>query len=347
MRIAEPPRSLRLTIDREALAENWRTLDTLSGDAATGAAVKADAYGIGVDIAVPTLRDAGCRQFFLAHWSEVPAVLAHVEADAVSILHGVRNAEEAAFAKGTGAVPVINSPRQAAIWRDAGGGTCHVMVDSGMNRLGMSLADLGDPVVQSLQVDALMSHLASADEDTAQNADQLAVFRKAVPLLAAKRLSLSNSAGIALGADFNIDLTRPGLALYGGIPHPALRGKIRQVAFPQAAIIQTRDLSPGDKVGYNAKWIAERPTRAGTVSLGYADGFMRLMGQGSALHFGEHELPILGRVSMDMVVVDLGESGAGEGDFLDVPFDLPDLAARSGLSQYEILTGLGRRFERF
>lgn len=342
----EPPRSLRLRIDRDALTANWRALDRLSGDAMTGAAVKANGYGLGIHAVVPTLRDAGARQFFLAHWSEVAAVLEHVDGSAISVLHGIRNAEEAAYARATGVIPTINSLRQAALWTQSGGGTCHLMVDSGINRLGLAPSEVGDPAVQALEIDILMSHLASAEEESAQNARQLRIFQDIIPSVRAKRLSLANSAGIMLGAEYCFDLTRPGLALYGGIAQPALSSHISQVAYPQAAIMQTRDLLPGDSVGYNALWTAERPTRVGTVSIGYADGFLRMMGPGSALQHGEHALPVLGRVSMDMTVVDLGNSNAKEGDFLDLPGNLPALSRSSGLSQYEILTLMGQRFDR-
>ena len=342
----EPPRSLRLHIDRAALASNWQVLNKQSSNAVAGAAVKADAYGIGVDVAVPTLRDAGARDFFLAHWSEVPPVLEHVGGKAVSVLHGVRNLEEAAFARATEVVPVINSLRQARLWTESGGGACHLMVDSGINRLGLAPSDLGDPLVQALEVDILMSHLASADEDSAQNARQLEVFQSATGQVQSKRLSLANSAGIMLGTDYHFDLTRPGLSLYGGIAHPDLAGRIAQVAYPQAAVIQIRELSPGDAVGYNATWVAEHPTRVATVSLGYADGFMRMMGNRTALQHGNISLPVLGRVSMDMIVIEVGESDLKEGDFVDLPFDIYDLASRSGLSQYEILTSIGQRFDR-
>ncbi|WP_340587723.1 alanine racemase [Erythrobacter alti] len=340
------PRSLRLRLDRAALAANWQALNKLSGAAEAGAAVKADAYGLGVDAVVPTLRDAGARTFFLAHWSEVPAVLRHVDGSAVSVLHGVRNAKEAAYSRAIGVVPVINSLRQAQLWQESGGGTCHVMVDSGINRLGLAPRELSDPAVRSLDIDILMSHLASADENSPQNARQLGVFSDVLSGVEARRHSLSNSAGIMHGADYHFDVTRPGLALYGGIAHQALANYIAQVAYPQAAIIQIRNLSPGDAVGYNAKWVADRPTRAATVSIGYADGFLRSMGTGGALQHGDERLKILGRVSMDMIVVDVGSSGVKEGDFLDLPFNLPEMSHRSGLSQYEILTILGDRFDR-
>lgn len=341
-----PAPSLRLRIDTDALQANWRYLDSQAPGAATGAAVKANAYGLGVDKVVPALRDAGANELFLAHWSEVPDVIAYSEGTEISVLHGVRNDEEARFAMQTEVAPVINSLAQAAIWNAAGGGTCHLMVDTGINRLGVSPDDLSDPAIKSLDIDILMSHLASADEDSAQNAAQHKAFVGAMPSLRARRYSLSNSAGIMLGADYHFDLTRPGIALYGGSVHPDMESHIAQVAFPEAAVIQMRDLKPGDAVGYNATWTAKKTLRAATISIGYADGFLRQMGPGGALQHEGKALPIIGKVSMDMIVVDASDSALREGDFVEIPMYLPEIAARSGLSQYELLTVVGHRFAR-
>ena len=342
-----PPPTLRLRIDGEALAANWRALAALSGKAATGAAVKAAAYGLGIAQVAPVLRRAGALDFFVAHWSEVPALLAHVPAGEVSVLHGPLTAEDCAFARAAGVRPVINSVFQARLWNEFGGRPCDLMVDTGINRLGVPLADLGDPAIAALQVDTLMSHLASADEDVPQNAEQLARFTHAAAQIPARRRSMANSAGIALGPRYAFDLTRPGMALYGGLPRPEMAGAIRQVAFPQAAVLQLRDLAAGDSVGYNAVFTAPRAMRAATVSLGYADGFLRCWTWRWALRLGAAELPLLGRVSMDMVVVDATAApGLREGDWLDVPYALPEASAACGLSQYELLTALGRRFVR-
>jgi alanine racemase len=335
-----------LRLDAEALADNWRALDRMSGGAAAGAAVKADAYGLGIDNVAPVLRKAGATDFFVAHWSEVPALLRHVPASQVAVLHGPLRPEDVQFARATGVRPVINSLPQARRWLDAGGGPCDLMVDTGINRLGLSPGEIGDPLIGSLEIDTLMSHLASADEDVAQNERQLALFEEIAPQIPARRRSLANSAGVALGERFAFDLTRPGLSLYGGIPRPELAA-IRQVAHPQAAVLQLRHLSSGDSVGYNATFTADRPMLAATVSLGYADGFLRRWSGKGALRFGEATLPLLGRVSMDMVVVDCSAApGLCEGDWLDVPYSLPEAATRCGLSQYELLTLLGRRFRR-
>jgi len=340
-----PPPTLRLQLDETALAANWRALDRLSSGADAAAAVKADAYGLGAAKAVPVLREAGARHFYVAHWSEVPAVIEHVPPAQVSVLHGPIRAEDAAYARAIGVRPVINSVHQARVWAAAGGGACDLMVDTGINRLGVSPGEVGDPAIAAIEVETLLSHLACADEDVAMNTAQLARFGEVARAVPHQRLSLCNSAGIALGTAYHFDQTRPGLSLYGGVPRPELAGEIRQVAFPQAAVIQLRDLSPGDSVGYNATFTAGRAMRAGVVSLGYADGFLRCWGGKGALRHGEARLPLLGRVSMDMVVIDLAEAPTlREGDWVDVPWRLPEAAAASGLSQYELLTGLGRRF---
>ncbi len=342
---AKPPGTLRLKIDTDALAKNWQALRSMGGSAQAGAAVKANAYGLGVDRAVPALRDAGARDFFVAHWCEVYDVARHVPAEQISVLHGLLTPQDAAYSKAIVARPVINSLHQAKLWLDAGGGTCDLMVDTGINRLGLPLSQIGDPLIAKLDIDILLSHLASSDEDSPLNQLQLSRFGQVCEAIPARRRSLANSAGIALGKDYAFDLTRPGLALYGGVPRGELAQSIRQVAFPQAAIIQTREIGRGDSVGYNASFTASGPMRIGTVSLGYADGFLRSWGAKGALMHGGARLPLLGKVSMDMIVVDLANAPElAEGDWLDVPYALPEAAAASGLSQYELLTVLGSRF---
>ncbi len=339
-----PPPSLRLIIDNQALAGNWQALDRMSGTARAGAAVKADCYGLGVDRCVPALWEAGCRDFFVAHWSEVPGVVAHVPANRVAVLHGPQTPEDAAFARETGVRPVLDSLRQARLWGEAGGGPCDLMIDSGINRLGIAPDELDDPAVQSLDVHTLLSHLACADEDVAMNARQLAVFRDCLPAISHRQASLANSAGIALGGDYAFNLTRPGLALYGGVPRPELAGRIAQVAYPQAALIQTRTIGAGASVGYNATFLAPADMRIGVVSLGYADGILRSWAGAHFLH-GERKLPILGKVSMDMIVIDLDAAPElGEGDWVELPYHLPNAAQQTTLSQYELLTILGNRF---
>jgi len=300
-----PPATLRLSIDRDALAANWRALDRLSGAARAGAAVKADAYGLGVAVVAPVLRDAGCEDFFVAHWQEVPALLEDVPANRVAVLHGPLTPADAAFAKGAGVRPVINSLRQAQLWIDAGGGTCDLMVDTGINRIGLGMADLTDPLIGRLQIDVLHSHLASADEDSALNAAQQSRWNAARGFVQHKRASLANSAGITLGSDYHGDLTRPGLALYGGVPCAALAAEISQVVTPEAVLLQIRDIAAGGSVGYNTTFVADRAMRIGVVSLGYADGYLRAWSGKGMLRSLGRPVPTIGRVSMDMTVVDL------------------------------------------
>jgi len=344
---ATPPASLRLALDQAALAANWRALDALSGTARAGAAVKADGYGLGAERVVPVLRAAGCEDYFVAHWGEAGAIAGLVNPARIAVLHGPLNHVDAAYARAMGIKPVINSLPQARLWLETGGGLCDLMIDTGINRLGLPVAQLGDEAVTRLKLDVLHSHLASADQDSALNAVQLRRWQAARAQVVHARASLANSAGIALGPAYHGDLTRPGLALYGGVPRTEMAGRIRQVARPQAVLIQVRQVSAGEGVGYNSTFIAPRPLRLGVVSLGYADGYLRCWSGKGLMHSQGVDLPVLGRVSMDMTVLDLSAAPAlGEGDWVELRYDLPQAMQLSGLSQYELLTLLGRRFDR-
>ncbi len=343
-----PPSALSLDIDDEALAGNWRALDRLSGKAEAGAAVKADGYGLGVGKVVATLRDAGCRSFFVAHWSELAGLSGLVAPGAISVLHGPMTPAEAAYARAIGAKPVINTPRQARLWLDAGGGRCDLMVDTGMNRLGLPLNEIGDEAVGRLDVDVLMSHLVSADEDVPLNEIQRRRWDQARGRVTHRRASLCNSAGIVLGSAYHGELTRPGLSLYGGVQRAALETHIRQVVRPLAAILQVRRIEAGESVGYNATFVAQRPMRVGTIALGYADGYLRCWSGGKGAMLSQsRRLAVLGRISMDLTGIDLTDAlDLAEGDWVEAEYSLPEAAVTSGLSQYELLTGLGRRFGR-
>lgn len=342
-----PASALRLGFDPHALQSNWQALDRLSGRARAGAAVKADGYGVGVRQVVPVLHAAGCHDFFVAHWSEVPALLDLVAPGSISVLHGPLNDADAAFARACGVKPVINSLPQARRWLAAGGGRCDLMVDTGINRLGLPMDEIGDECLRALEIDVLLSHLVAAEEDIALNPLQRDRWRQACAVIPHARASLANSAGIALGESFHGDLTRPGIALYGGIPRGEMAGSIRQVVHPQAAIMQVRQVATGDTIGYNATFTALRPMRVGTIALGYADGYLRCWSGKGRFHADGQELPVLGRVSMDMTVIDLSHApGLVEGDWVTADYALPQAATASGLSQYELLTLLGRRFSR-
>lgn len=347
MRPDEPTPPLRLTLDAHALIHNWRALDRLSGAARAGAAVKADGYGLGARRVVGALTGAGCDEFFVAHMAEAGPLLDLVPASAIAVLHGPLTAQDAAYAKANGIRPVINSLRQAQLWTHAGGGTCDLMVDTGINRLGIPMVDLGDPAVQGLAIDVLHSHLASADEDGPQNELQRRRWDEARSHVPHARASLANSAGIMLGPDYHGDLTRPGIALYGGVPCVALAGTIRQVARPEAVIMQVRNIAAGEGIGYYSTFTAPSAMRVGVISLGYADGYLRCWSGKGAMLAGGARLPVLGRVSMDMTVIDLSAAQhLGEGDWVAADYVLPEAAVLTGLSQYELLTSLGRRFPR-
>jgi len=338
---------LRLRLDSAALVANWRWLAKASGGAATGAALKADGYGLGARAVMRHLAAAGCRDFFVATWAEAAALMPLPAGVALSVLHGV-GASDMAAAHTLPARPVLNSARQVARWREAGEGRpCDVMVDTGMNRLGLTVAEATGGALDGLAIETLLSHLASADEDSPQNAQQLAAFRALRDAIPARRYSLANSAGICLGASYAFDLTRPGLALYGGVPRGEAAGQLQQVVFPEARVLQMRTVEAGDSVGYGATWKAKDRAWIAVANIGYADGYLRC--QSGGVGFARWQgrcLPVAGRVSMDLTAFDAGDLAIGEGDWLTLGYDLPEIAARSGLSQYELLTGLGGRFER-
>jgi alanine racemase len=338
---ASPP--IRLRLDGDALVANWRALAKLSGAAATGAAVKADGYGLGAREVVRRLRDAGCRDFFVAHWAEAVAIADIVPPEQVAVLNGVGDADFS-VARQLAAIPVLNTPAQIARWKAAGGGRCHVMLDSGMNRLGIGPEQIDASMFDGLDIDILMSHLASADEDVAQNSKQLARFHAISAGVTAQRRSLANSAGIVLGSEYHFDLTRPGLSLYGGHARPELAKVIQPVVHLSAQILQIRELAAGDPVGYNATYVCGAPMRVATAAIGYADGYMRgFSGKGMGLINGL-QLPLIGRVSMDLVTLDASRApDLQDGDWVDIMYNLPEASNISGLSQYELLTGLGRR----
>ncbi|GGJ62284.1 alanine racemase [Sphingopyxis bauzanensis] len=341
------PSPLRLRLSSEALVANWRWLARQSGAAACGAALKADGYGLGASAVMRHLSAAGCCDFFVATWAEAVALMPLPAGVSLSVLHGVGESDMVA-ARLLPARPVLNSVEQVRRWREAGEGRpCDVMIDTGMNRLGLRVEEALSGALNGLTIETLHSHLASADEDSDQNVRQLAAFRAIREQIPARRYSLANSAGICLGSDFAFDLTRPGIALYGGTPRGEARGHIQQVAFPEARVLQVRAVPAGETVGYGASWTASRDSRIAVVNLGYADGYRRChAGSGGGTWQGQ-ALPLVGRVSMDLTAFDASEAvGIGEGDWLSLDYELLTVSAQSGLSQYELLTGLGKRFER-
>ncbi len=262
--------------------------------------------------------------------------------------HGLRDADLPALAQLPGVRPVLSTAAQVARWRAAAPDRpCDVMVDTGMNRLGIAPGEVAAGLLDGVAIDTLMSHLACADEPGHPlNAVQRARMAELAGRTAARRMSLANSAGIALGADYHFDLTRPGLALYGGVPVAALAGAICPVATIAAAVLQRRIVPAGETVGYNATWRAAEETPVAIVNLGYADGYRRALSDRGCAFAGDAPLPVIGRVSMDLLALDARAADVREGDWVRFDDDLVHVAAASGVSQYELLTGLGHRFER-
>ncbi len=343
----EPHSPLRLLLDGEALVENWRWLRKQGAGAACGAAVKADGYGLGARDVAMRLANHGCRDFFVATWREAQALLEGLGPASVSVLHGLAG-EDLPHAAASSARPVLNTPLQVECWKAQGRGRpCDVMIDTGINRLGLSPQQVAEGLLEGLEIDILMSHLACADEDEAMNERQRAQFAGLAAAVPAKRRSLANSAGICLGADYAFDLTRPGLALYGGIPRREAAGHIRQVVRVEAQILQRRRVEAGGTVGYNSTWRADAPAELAILNLGYADGYLRgFSGTGRARLAGGYA-PVVGRVSMDLTAIRVDEAPElAEGDWVELDYALPSASAQSGLSQYELLTALGRRHAR-
>ena len=337
-------RALRLTIDRSALQENWRWLQDRAGVPA-GAAVKADGYGLGAREAVRFLYDVGCRDFFVSTWAEAEALEPLPLGSSIVVLHGVGPKDvEAALA--STARPVLNTAEQVARWNEiAPGRACDVMIDTGINRLGLRPTEIG--ALDGLAIDTLHSHLACADDDVPFNQMQLERFRAVASAVPAQRYSLANSAGICLGRDYSFDLVRPGLSLYGGLPRIEADGHIRPVVRVDAEIVQRRMIPAGESCGYGATFVAKEDTEVAILNVGYADGYLRGFSSRGSAFVGEFALPVLGRVSMDLIAVGMDTApGLKEGEWVELDYDLHSASKQSGLSQYELLTTLGHRFER-
>jgi len=352
-----------LTIDLGALARNWRTLAAMGPGAECGAVVKADAYGLGIERAGPALAKAGCRTFFVAHLSEARRLRAAVPAATIYVLNGLFAGAIDTYAE-LDLRPVLGSredvERFAAFCESVGRRLpAAVHVDTGMNRLGLDLAEaalLAEPGTAALAFEPalLMSHFACADTPrhplTARQIDRFAQMRGLFPGVPG---SLANSAGCTLSAAHH-DVLRPGVALYGA-HFVADREPLEPVVRLDAPIVQVRGIRAGDTVGYGAAWTAPRASRIAVLSVGYADGYVRQSGStdrktGAPVRINGVLCPLAGRVSMDLIAVDVTDAGAVEaGDMATLIGDgigLDDVAEAAGTIGYEILTSLGRRYHR-
>ena len=336
----------KLTIDLGALVANWRALAEMhSGE--TGAVVKADAYGLGADRVAPALAEAGARRFFVAI-AEEGAALRAVLGDGPEIcVFGGHMDGDAALIRDAGLVPMINSIDQ--MLRHVEGLPGHpfgIQLDSGMNRLGMEPAEwaaLRD-VALSQSPRLVMSHLACADErDHGMNPHQLQTFRQMTDGIDAPR-SLASTGGILLGPEYRFDVTRPGIGLYGGLPFIDAQPVV-DLAIP---VIQVRDVEPGESVGYGNTWVARVPGRVATIAAGYADGILRAMGPKAHVWAGETRCKIVGRISMDLIGVDVTalKEVPTHVELMGRHQSIDTLADAAGTIGYEILTALGARYDR-
>ncbi|MEM9850446.1 MAG: alanine racemase [Pseudomonadota bacterium] len=333
----------RLTINFDAIAANWRAMAALSASE-TGAVVKADGYGCGAGAVGQCLARAGARRFFVAASEEGVALRRALGPGPEIFVFSGAGAGDGPQLRGHDLIPLLNSAEQARDWLP-GGGAFGVQIDSGMNRLGMEPEDFAALRNQLTGARLIMSHLACADEpDHPMNARQLATFRDATDGFAASR-SLAATGGILLGRDFHFDLTRPGVGLYGGAPF----SDARPVVSVELPVIQTRPVAPGESVGYGNAWTAARSSRVATVAAGYADGLLRGIGAGGvALYAGDTPCPLIGRVSMDLITVDVTDLGTVPDtlSILNAQQTVDDLARAAGTIGYEVLTSLGHRYAR-
>ena len=354
-----------LTIDLAAIVANWRALGQRALPARCGAVVKADAYGCGVEPVAAALAKAGCETFFVANLSEARRARDVAPGAAIYVLNGLLPGTAQAYSEAN-LRPVIGSRaefdewsayRASSGWR--GGAALHV--DTGMSRLGFAqdeaaaLAALAAPHGPDHGVALVMSHFACSEEDHPLNATQIERFRAVRALFPGIAGSLANSSGIFLGADAHYDLVRPGVALYGANPTPGKPNPMRTVVTLQARVVQLRAIPQGATVGYGATWTAKRATKLAIVSVGYADGLLRAASGTDARRGAEaivagERCPIAGRISMDLIAIDVtGVAGIERGGLVTLLGDaigVDDLAARAGTIGYEVLTSLGRRYRR-
>ncbi|MBK8839200.1 MAG: alanine racemase [Hyphomonadaceae bacterium] len=341
----------RLHIDLDAIVANWRMFQRRVEPAYAAAVVKANAYGLGADTVAGALSKAGCSRFYVAWPSEGGALRRTLgAAPEITVFHGPTSDTMDVFQMYQ-LVPVLNHLEQIDLWvsGNISPRPAAMHVDVGMNRLGLSEAHWAAAAKMLPRPSRLLAHLACGDEDSPLNAQQLEIFERASKLWPGAPRSLSATGGAYLGKAYHFDEVRPGIGLYGGGPKPAEGSPSHTVVTLTAPVLQVRDIKKGTTVGYGATWMADADTTLATVGLGYADGFLRsASNRGKAFVAGEKR-PIVGRISMDLIVVDVTGLSVSPGDdieFLGPNMPLSEVAGAMGTIDYEILTRLGSRFER-
>ena len=355
-----------ITVDLDVIAANWHAITALVTPAECGAVVKADAYGLGALKVIPALARAGCRTFFVATPDEAEAARRLAPDARLFALDGLLPGSAGVFAANDVA-PVLTSLEEIAVWSAEAARAqkrlpAGLQIDSGLNRLGLSDADVHTLASEPTRLDCIdlrlvMSHLACADDPTHEhNEIQRSNFDRLRALLPPTPASLAASDGLMLGARFHYDLVRPGYALYGGQAFQGGPTPVRPAVTVEARVLQVRSLAPGDPVGYSATWRAARPTRLAVISAGYADGFARALSAGAGEERGVvaihgQRAPIVGRVSMDLVTADVTDVTAdvAPGDLATLVgpgLTIEAMGHAAGTIGYEVLTRLGPRFVR-
>ncbi|HYH21190.1 MAG TPA: alanine racemase [Azospirillum sp.] len=350
-----------LTVDLGAVVANWRLLRDRVAPAQCAAVVKGDAYGLGVARVAPALAAAGCDSFVVAQLDEALAVRAVVPDAEILSLGGLPAGSEGEFAAHR-IVPVLNHLGEVDAWtafcRAHGAARpAAVHIDTGMNRLGLSPDELDTLAedhgrLSGMGVRAWISHLACAEADTPMNAQQLGRFRMALARLPAAPASLANSSGIFLGKPWHFDLVRPGCALYGVNPTPARANPMAQTVRLDARVLQVRNVDSPMTVGYGATHRVAGRGKIATIAVGYADGYLRSLSGRGHIHVGGVPAPVVGRISMDLITVDitaLPEGAVAPGMLVELigPNRTVDAVAdEGGTIGYEVLTSLGPRYHR-
>ncbi len=355
-----------LTIDLDAIAANWKALDSRAVPAECAAVVKADAYGCGLPQVTRRLAAAGCKTFFVATLEEAKTARAAAPKAAIYVLDGFFSNCGDAFAK-LDARPVIGDLGELAEWdvfrRTSGwSGSAAIQIDTGMHRLGLTLEDAQALIPRIRKgdhgVSLVMSHLASAEQlDHPANGRQVAAFREIASEFTGVPASLANSSGIFLGPHFHFDMVRPGAALYGVNPTPEADSPMQGVINLKVRIEQIRSVPKGETAGYGGIWTARRPSRLAIVTAGYADGYFRAASgvdgmRGAEAMVAGQRCPLAGRISMDLMTIDITDVPHGavrRGHFVTLIGDgigIDELAHHFGTIGYEVLTSLGYRYAR-
>ena len=355
-----------LSVDLDAIVANWRKLEKTAVPAECAGVVKANAYGCGTEPVARALAAAGCKTFFVATLDEAAAVRAALPSATIYTLDGFFQNSGEAYAK-IDCRPVIGDLNELAEWdvfcrRTGWSGGAAIHIDTGMNRLGLTIAE-AQGIIPRINagdhgITLVMSHLVAAEQlNSPINARQLTTFREIASLFSGVPASLSNSSGIFLGAQFQFDMVRPGAALYGVNPTPEADNPMQPVVELKARIVQFRNIERGETVGYGGTWTARRPTRLAIVSAGYADGYFRAASasdgtRGAEVIVAGKRCPVAGRISMDLMAVDVTDlppNAARRGHMVTLlgeGITVDELAHHFGTIGYEVLTSLGSRYAR-